>query len=341
MEDPAVRAIRDAAQSGHLPTLQNLLAANPALATADLGMGRTALNHAALYGWKGAVRLLLEAAPAMALVPDDEGCLPLHYAAFCMNAGVAQLLLDAAPTAVMVPDVRGQLPLHMATQHYYWGGQLGEEALRLLLEAAPVAALTADAEGRLPLHMAASRNNSTAVRLLLAAAPAAASVRGGEPPWVPLMEALRAAAVFYAADPDCDLARHLAPARLLLPATPADDALDALVEARQLYSVGGELALPLLAELAASRALSPAQWQRFLVPCPGLGAALPAVLSRSEAEARSLVSCLPAEERRRLRAGALALGRAQRARRVELPGVLVGRVLGLAAAGCSAPSAGA
>ena len=67
-------------------------------------------------------------------------------------------------------------------------------------------------------------------------------------------------------------------------------------------------------DLAACTALSPRQ--RMLAPCPGLGAALPAVLARSV--------------RQRLRLGALCLGRAQKEHCTELPAALVGQVLALA-----------
>ena len=123
---------------------------------------------------------------------------------------------------------------------------------------------------------------------------------------------------------DSGLAPYLETARLLLPATPPGPALVALVQA-------GEVALALFADLAACTALSPAQWWRVPRPCSALGAALPAVLARSVAEAALLVGRLPAEVRQRLRTGALCLGRAQRECRFEVPSALVGQVLALAA----------
>ena len=160
------------------------------------------------------------------------------------------------------------------------------------------------------------------MRLLLGAAPAAAAAKAGGPlASLPLKVSLiRAMHATEAAD----RARRLEAARLLLPATPPKGALAALAAA-------GDLALPLIADLAACTALSPAQWQRVPAPCPGLGAALPAVLARSMTEAALLVGRLPVEVRERLRTGALCLGWAQRVLGVELERALVGQVLALAA----------
>lgn len=58
---------------------------------------------------------------------------------------------------------------------------------------------------------------------------------------------------------------------------------------------------PLYVDLAARCPLSPEQWAQLPSPLPGLGAALPAVLERSEAEARALVAHLPHGNRLRLR----------------------------------------
>ena len=76
--------------------------------------------------------------------------------------------------------------------------------------------------------------------------------------------------------------------------------------------------------LVARQPLTPAEWARVPAPCPGLGAALPAVLARSEAEAAALVAHLPAADRERLRTAVLGLARAQRRCRVHLPAELTG-----------------
>ena len=64
-------------------------------------------------------------------------------------------------------------------------------------------------------------------------------------------------------------------------------------------------------------------------PCPGLGRALPAVLQRSDAEAARLAAHLPAADRQRLRAFALALHRRQQRLRVYLPSAIMHRILSL------------
>ena len=66
-------------------------------------------------------------------------------------------------------------------------------------------------------------------------------------------------------------------------------------------------------------------------PRPGLAAALPAVLCRSEAEAALLVRRLPVGERQRLRTAALCLARAQRVHNVQLPPPILRLLLAAAA----------
>ena len=229
-------------------------------------------------------------------------------------------LLEVAPATALSKDSEGWLPLHFAAE----GGSA--EAVCLLLEVAPAAALmstTTHAAGSLPLHIAVWHGHAAVVRLLLEAAPAAALAESKD--GLPLKVALD-----QAADPwDDDFQDYLESARLLLPATPPEYALSALLEASEVEA--GEAALPLFADLAACTALSPGQWQRVPGPCPALAAALPAVLARSAAEAALLVGRLPAEVRQRLRTGALCLARAQRKHHAELPAVLLGQVLALAA----------
>ena len=275
--------------------------------------GRLPLHCAAIHGTAEAVRLLLEAVPEAALTPFAGGCLALHWAASYGETEMVRLLLETAPEAALRADAGGRLPLHGAAMHG------DEERVRLLLEAAPAAALTADARGWLPLHSAA-RIVIVPMRLLLEAAPEAAMREAhGRLPLEIFLDA--------AAEAHCNFtyfSHFLENARLLVRATEPEAALSALEKA-------GELGLPFFADLAACTALSPAQWQRMPDPCPGLAAILPAVLARSPAEAGQLVFCLPARMRRRLRTGALCLGRVQKERHMELPSVLVGQMLALAA----------
>ena len=93
--------------------------------------------------------------------------------------------------------------------------------------------------------------------------------------------------------------------------------------------MNGPLVLPLLGEVVARLPLSPQDWHLLPSPCPGLAAALPAVLQRSEAEAGHLVALLSPVERARLRLLALCLSRASQG---KLPVPISHRILALAAA---------
>ena len=83
---------------------------------------------------------------------------------------------------------------------------------------------------------------------------------------------------------------------------------------------------------AARHPLSPADWHLIPSPCPGLAAALPAVLARSAAAAVLLVDHLPEAERCRLCTAALCLHRAQAEAEAALPQPLVQRILAAAMA---------
>lgn len=61
----------------------------------------------------------------------------------------------------------------------------------------------------------------------------------------------------------------------------------------------GKWRQPLYASLAARQALTAAEWVHVPMPCAGIGAALPTVLQRSEAEAALLVCHLAPAERDR------------------------------------------
>ena len=314
MADASLEALCAAARAGELPELRRLLAAAaPQLATATDAEGQTALMYAVRAGQDEAAVLLLEAAPAAALVQDAQGWLPLHRACLCRTgqsggcgSSTLRRLLEAAPAAASAPTQLGYLPLH------YLAMWAGEPLLQQLLEAAPAAASAANALGINPLHVAAMHSNAAAVRVLLAAEPGAAAATRGSPPArryegaapeLPLEMALSELEHQWRYGGVGRVPECLEAARLLLPATPLEDALAALAAA-------GQAALPLFADLAACWPLSQEQWERFPCPCPGLGAALPAVLARSEAGVSRLVARLTAGERQRLRTAALCLARA-------------------------------
>lgn len=175
---------------------------------------------------------------------------------------------------------------------------------------AAVVGLPGGSQQASPLHFAAANGRLAIARRLVAAAPSAGAFtdRDGE---VPLALALDN--------------RRLRVARLLL--RRADLPPNDTPELLGLLAETGAAARHLYPLLAARMPLTPAQWRSIPPGCPGLAAALPAVLARSASEARCLVACLPADDRAALRAGALALARAQRSAGVELPPALVTRLL--------------
>ena len=93
-------------------------------------------------------------------------------------------------------------------------------------------------------------------------------------------------------------------------------------------NMAGARAVPLYTALVARYPLTAGQWARVPSRCRCLGAALPTVLRRSEAEAALLVRCMTDTERQHLRGLALCLGAAQhRGSLPSLPGPIVQRLL--------------
>lgn len=104
-------------------------------------------------------------------------------------------------------------------------------------------------------------------------------------------------------------------------------------------SAAGAAAAPLYPALVARCPLTPEQWAQIPGPCPGLGAALPAVLRRSEVEAALLVRHMPDCEQQHVRALALYMGTAQRRGHLpQLPSPITDRLLADCAAHFGAAS---
>ena len=120
-------------------------------------------------------------------------------------------------------------------------------------------------------------------------------------------------------------------ARCLLASGAAAEVLGVLADVAEAFA--GEkhdAVLPLFACCIAARVpLAEAEWALVPDPCPGLGAALPAVLQLSTVQAACLVAHLLAEDVQHLRCAALCLARAQCAHDAPLPQPLVWRVLSL------------
>lgn len=173
---------------------------------------------------------------------------------------------------------------------------------------------TTDARGTTALLLAAESGSTASLQVLLAggADPNVVDASGRTP--------LCAAAVAAVGDGRSGSVQQLLEAG----ACPAI-ALEAL-------SVAGKAALPAVACLVAHIPLSVREWKMVPADCPGLGAALPAVMARCEWEAACLVQKLPAATRGFLWVAALSLARAQRHLDVALPSHIVSTVLALCAA---------
>ena len=253
-------------------------------------------------------------------------------------AVAAALAAGADPNALL--ELSGWSVLHEASRH---GHLASVEAL--LAGGADPSALTSTRLS--PLHCACAaicgRSTAPCVAALLQAGadPGAASANG----WTALHAVAyggsgEAALALLAAAPHTALRRnsrgrrpldlalergHWGVARCLLercPPLPVGELLAALEGGQQGWH-RAEIPEDLYAPLVARQPLTPAEWLRVPSPCSGLGAALPAVLARGEAEAALLVAHLPAAARRRLRTAALCLRRAERVHGLELPAALL------------------
>lgn len=114
-------------------------------------------------------------------------------------------------------------------------------------------------------------------------------------------------------------------ARCLLRYGPSSTVLRALRDA-------GEAAAPLFGDFVCVPGrlpLSSADWSEVPQPCASLQRALPAALAHSTDQASLLVRRLPVAMQRRLRTFALALARLQRGLCLQLPPLLVQRLLSL------------
>lgn len=233
--------------------------------------------------------------------------------------GVAHLAQDGTPHSgrsnACFPDSHAARPppnpcaaAHLAAQ----AGHLAALAA-VVLGRAPATALQPSDIGWLPLHSACefgTPRQHLVIILLLVETPEAAAVcsQDGQ---LPVQVALEHG--------------HVEAACSLLPYAPSQAVLRALRTA-------GEAAQPLFADFVRAEGrlpLSLEDWSLMPMPCPSLQRALPAALAQSLSQAGLLVRRLPAALQRRLRTFALALARVQRRLRLQLPPLLVQRLLGL------------
>ncbi len=260
----------------------------------------------------GASACLVAGAPVDGVLPGESSSPLLKACSVPLKADpnryaeCMHVLLTAGADPNLQDWRTGWRPLHLAAST---GTPV---AVAALLAAGADPAATDHQRCWTALHYAAARYDSCEqARLLIAAAPQTALLRSsgsssGEQPmfgiWgggqTPLQLAL-----FLRSDA----------ARPLLadaPLPPPCAVLPALLYA-------GSWALPLYPTWIARQPLSAADWARLPYDVPGLGAALPAALHRSEAEAAQLVRHLLPADSQRLRTAALCLARAER--RGQLP----------------------
>lgn len=322
-------ALHLAAAGGHELIVRHLIKAGPAALFATDRLGRLPLHCAIVARHAPIVRVLLSeaahTATALNAYPNAccRGSTPLHWAADAGDTDIVALLLAAAPQTATWCNSHAHSALHFCifgAHRWEVGGGEAAAVARLLLGAGATATAI-DSDGDTPLHCAALKGCVELVELLAAQAPATAAEcnHAGQ---LPITCALAEAAALVdwsrAAEPGpCAEERpqfeaFMRCSRLLLPYGPTQQLVEALAAA-------GPVALPLFGDLVACRRLSPEQWQLVPAGCPGLGAALPAVMQRSCTEAGCLARRLPEADRAALHAALLALARTQRQLGVALP----------------------
>ncbi len=184
MSDTALTTLIEAAKSGDERTVRDLVAREPALASATLESGESPIMAALYRGHRHVIDALVDAGAridifaAAALGRDEDlraatrnpdavtstsydGWTPLHLASFFGHRDAAALLLDAhaAVSAVSANSLRNT-PLHAAT-----AGGHSDLALLLIERGADVS--LADSGGHTPLHIAAENGLTDVVKALL------------------------------------------------------------------------------------------------------------------------------------------------------------------------------
>jgi ankyrin repeat protein len=156
--DPGVAAVIAAVRSRDRATLERLIEADPALATANDTGGSTLLHHAAGFGTLDTLAFLIDKG-ADVNAKNRRGSTPIFWA---IHDEAKVRLLISRGAAVNVKQIEGRTPVYQAS---ILGS--GNAVLRLLLESGgnPNAATLT---GLTPLSGAALRGDVEAMRLLLA-----------------------------------------------------------------------------------------------------------------------------------------------------------------------------
>ncbi len=179
-----VETLVDAAKTGDLDRVRELIRRNPGLAASPLANGETAIMAALYRGHRDVVEALagaiaeldLFAAAALGRVDDlrqaikapgavsrkaYDGWTALHLAAFFGELEAAALLLDAGAD----PTTLSSNSLHNTALHAAIAGGHADAALLLIERGADVH--TPDAGGHTPLHIAAEAGLVDVARVLL------------------------------------------------------------------------------------------------------------------------------------------------------------------------------
>ena len=160
IERKAALDVYDAAATGELARLRELLRGNPKLANSHSSDGATPLGLAAFFGYPESVELLLDSGADIDLPATNPAFpfTPLHSALAAGHRDVFDLLI-ARGADVNVREGGGMTVLHEAS------GLGNMEYVRLLLERGANAAAQDD-EGRLPEDFARTRKHDAVVELL-------------------------------------------------------------------------------------------------------------------------------------------------------------------------------
>ena len=149
----------EAAALGESSQVEELLAAEPGLATAFSGDGFTALQLAAYFGHVDAVSALLGAGADLAAVSRNPmAVMPIHAACAAGRLEPARALLDAGAD-VNAKEHGGYTPLHLAA------GNGNEPLTRLLLKAGADRGARLD-DGGTPAELAADSGHAELAELL-------------------------------------------------------------------------------------------------------------------------------------------------------------------------------
>ncbi|MBE5393873.1 ankyrin repeat domain-containing protein [Brevibacillus borstelensis] len=149
----------EAAASGRLDRVQELVDSEPNLVNAYANDGFTALGLAAYLGHKDIVEYLLEkGADVNRASKNDMKVMPLHSAVATLQVDVAELLLKHGAEVNAIQQ-GGWTPLHEAALHGH------EEMIKLLLEFGANKTIKKD-NGEIPLDVALQRNHLHVVTLL-------------------------------------------------------------------------------------------------------------------------------------------------------------------------------